>query len=366
MLYCLKHTCEFNPMNITIKDIARAAGVSHPTVSRALNNHPAISPVTRDRIKELAQQMGYVPNAAARGLKTNRTRALGVILRQIDDPFWSEVLDGVDSVLHPEGYSLFIASTHMEKQREKEVVQAMVQRGVDGVILLAPQFSEDQCQIFNNNNLPMVMVNNEGAGECQYIIYNDDIYGATLVTRHLVGLGHTRLAYLGNRTGGMTNRNRLAGFRAEMQASRLPIDEQCIYHASAGNPSGGREGATYLLSLDEPPSGIICYNDFLASGVYNLLYERGLRIPRDISVTGFDNISIAAFLSPPLTTLHQCKFELGEGAARMMLEVLNNRQKAIPDHAPSKKISLKGILQVRASTAALAPRNLGVNRARDF
>ena len=184
-------------MNVTIKDIARAAGVSHPTVSRALNNHPAISEATRERIIELAKQMGYVPNAAARGLKTNRTRALGVILRHIDDPFWSEVLDGVDSVLHPEGYSLFIASTHNEKQREKEVVQAMVQRGVDGVILLSPEFREEQCHILNSYDLPMVMVNNEGAGECQYIIYNDDVYGARLITKYFIGLGHTRLAYLG-------------------------------------------------------------------------------------------------------------------------------------------------------------------------
>ena len=108
--------------------------------------------------------------------------------------------------------------------------------------------------------------------------------------------------------------------------------------------AGGREGAEYLLSLDEIPSGIVCYNDFLAVGVYNYLQEKGLRIPQDVSVTGFDNISIAAYLSPPLTTLHQYKFELGEGAARMMLEVLSNRQREERENPPSKKVSLKGIL----------------------
>jgi len=341
--------------NVTIKDIARVAGVSHPTVSRALNNHPAISEATRERILELAQQMGYVPNAAARGLKTHRTRALGVIIRQIDDPFWSEVLDGVDSVLHPEGYSLFIASTHNEQQREKEVVQAMVQRGVDGVILLSPEFREEQCQILNSYDLPMVMVNNEGAGECQYIIYNDDVYGARLITKHLISLGHTRLAYLGKQQG-VSNRNRLAGFCAEMQAAGLSVDNRYIYHTSAGNPVGGREGAEYLLSLDEIPSGIMCYNDFLAVGVYNYLQENGLCIPQDVSVTGFDNISIAAYLSPPLTTLHQYKFELGEGAARMMLEVLSNRQQEERDLPTSKKVSLKGMLEIRESTISFGSR----------
>jgi DNA-binding LacI/PurR family transcriptional regulator len=338
-------------MNVTIKDIAKAAGVSHPTVSRALNDHPGISTATRERIKKLAEEMGYVPNASARGLKTSRSRALGVIMRQIDDPFWSEVLDGVDSVLHPAGYSLFIASTHMERQREKDVVQAMVQRGVDGVILLAPQFSDEQCHMLKNYGLPMVMVNNEGAGECQYLIYNDDEYGARLVTHYLIDLGHRRIAYLGNRMGGMTDTNRLAGFSAEMQAAGLPVRDEYIYHVPAGNPAGGREGAEYLMTLGEFPTAIVCYNDFLAAGVYNLLLEKGLRIPGDVSVTGFDNISIAAYLTPPLTTLHQFKFEMGRGAAEMMLEVLIKKQQK-EEQFSSRSVSIKGVLYIRESTAA--------------
>ena len=337
--------------NVTIKDIAKAAGVTHPTVSRALNNHPAIAEKTRERIVELAQQMGYVPNAAARGLKTKRTRALGAILHQIDDPFWSEVLEGVDTVLLSEGYSLFIAATHNEKQREKEVVQAMVERGVDGVLLLSPNFREEQCRFLNSYDLPMVMVNNEGVGECRYFISNDDEYGARLITKHLIDLGHTRLAYLGKQHSA-SNRNRLAGFRTEMHAARLPIDKKLIYHTSAGNPIGGEEGAEYLLSLDEIPSGIVCYNDFLAVGVYNVLQEKGLRIPQDVSVTGFDNILIAAYLYPPLTTFHQMKFELGQGAARMMLEVLSSQQHNL-EYPASKKASIKGALKIRASTTSV-------------
>ncbi|MBM3138081.1 MAG: LacI family transcriptional regulator [Chloroflexi bacterium] len=336
-------------MNVTIKDIAKAAGVSHPTVSRALNNHPAISEATRERIVKLAKEMGYQPNASARGLKTNRTHALGVIMQQIDDPFWSEVLDGVDSVLHPERYSLFIASTHNETQREDGVVQAMVQRGVDGVILFAPQFRKGLWQILNSYDLPVVMVNNEGAGECQYFIYNDDVYGARLITKHLIDLGHTRLAYLGKRQS-ESSKNRLIGFRTEMQAAGLPLNERYFFHTTTGNPAGGREGAEYLLSIDPIPSAIMCYNDFVAVGVYNCLQEKGLQIPQDVSVTGFDNITIAKFLSPPLTTLHQHKFQLGEGAARMMLEVLSYRQREDRESMPSKKVSLKGVLKIRKST----------------
>jgi LacI family transcriptional regulator len=337
--------------NVTIKDIARAAGVSHPTVSRALNNHPAISETTRRQIVELAHEMGYLPNATARGLKTNRTRALGAILQQIDDPFWSEVVDGVESVLHSEGYSLLIASTHNEKKRENEVLQAMVERGVDGVLLMSPHFREEQCRFLDSYNLPMVMVNNEGVGESQYVILNDDEYGIGLVTKHLIDLGHTRIAYLGKRHSA-SSRSRLAGFRAEMQSARLPLDKKYFYHTTGGNPSAGREGAEYLFSLDEPPTGIVCYNDFMAVGVYNFLHENGLRIPEDISVTGFDDIPIASYLYPPLTTFHQYKFELGEGAGRMMMEVLSDQQKK-PEGPPAKKVTLKGILKIRASTTSL-------------
>jgi DNA-binding LacI/PurR family transcriptional regulator len=275
---------------------------------------------------------------------------LGVIMRQIDDPFWSEVLDGVDSVLHPAGYSLFIASTHMERQREKDVVQAMVQRGVDGVILLAPQFSEEQCHMLKNYGLPMVMVNNEGAGDCKYLIYNDDIYGARLVTHYLIDLGHRRIAYLGNRMGGLTDTNRLAGFSAEMQDAGLEIRDEYIYHVPAGNPAGGREGAEYLTTLREFPTAIVCYNDFLAAGLYNLLLEKGMRIPEDVSITGFDNISIAAYLTPPLTTLHQFKFEMGRGAAEMMLEVLIKKQQK-EEQDSNRSVSIKGVLYIRESTA---------------
>ena len=335
--------------NVTIKDIAKAAGVTHPTVSRALNNHPAIAEATREQIVELAHEMGYVPNASARGLKTNRTRALGAILQQIDDPFWSEVLDGVESILSNEGYSLFIASTHNEKQREKEVLQAMVERGVDGVLLMSPHFREEQWRFLNSYNLPMVMVNNEGVGESRYVIINDDVNAARLITSHLIDLGHRRIAYLGKRHSA-SNRNRLAGFRAEMQDARLPVEKKFIYHTSEGNPIGGKEGAKYLFSLDETPSAVMCYNDFLAVGVYNYLQEIGLQIPQDVSVTGFDDILIASYLYPPLTTFHQYKFELGEGAARMMLEVLAGQQKK-RENPPGKKVIMKGILKKRASTS---------------
>ncbi len=340
-------------MAITIKDIAKAAGVSHTTVSRALHDHPAISTETIAQIKQLAVKMGYVPSATARGLKTRRTRALGVIVSHIDDPFWSEVLQGIDGILHPAGYSLFVAATHRDKQREKEVVQAMVQRGVDGVILCAPQFSPEQSQLLQTYGLPMVIVNNEGASASQYLVYNDDVYGIRLVTRHLIELNHRRLAFLGNEIGGRTTIEREKGFREEMHASGLEVNEAYVHLAPHSLPSGGYAGAEYFLSLPDRPTALICYNDNMAVGVYSALHKAGLRIPQDMSVTGFDDITIAAYLTPPLTTLRQLKHDLGTDAASMMLRILEacDESETLPE---PQKIALSGELVIRASTAPLA------------
>jgi DNA-binding LacI/PurR family transcriptional regulator len=338
-------------MGVTIKDLARAAGVSHTTVSRALHDHPAISDETIALIKSLAASMGYVPSATARGLKTHRTRALGVIVSNIDDPFWSEVMHGVDDVLHPSGYSFFVAATHRNKQREKEVVNMMVQRGVDGVILLAPQFSSEQCHTLQSYGLPMAIVNNEGAGEYQYLIYNDNLYGIRLICNHLLELGHRQIAYLGNTLGGLTNTERMHGFEENMAAAGLKVDEDFIHLTKGGTPEGGYAGAQYLLSLPKVPTAIVCYNDYMAVGVYRALAQAGYRIPEDMSVAGFDDITISAYLLPPLTTLHQFKYDLGVGAARMMLEILETGPRPSGEPAVHKKVSLQGQIVIRKSTA---------------
>lgn len=338
-------------MPITIKDIARAAGVSHTTVSRALHDHPAISAETIAEIKQLAAKMGYVPSATARGLKTRRTRAFGVIVSHIDDPFWMEVVQGIDEILHPAGYSLFMAATHRDKQREKEVVQAMVQRGVDGVILCAPQFSSDQSRVMQSYGLPMVIVNNEGTSDSPFLVYNDDVYGSRLLTRHLIDLGHRRIVYLGNQVGGRTTIEREAGFREGMRAAGLAVPEQGVIMAPEGTPFGGYVGTRQILALAERPTAIVCYNDNMAIGVYSALHESGLRIPDDMSITGYDDITMAAYLFPPLTTLRQFKRELGQSAASMMLRVLDTRDHGEPQ---PDKITFEGELVIRASTVAVS------------
>jgi len=335
-------------LSVTIKDIARAAGVSHPTVSRALRDHPAIAPETVARIKRIAEDMGYTPSALARGLKTNRSQALGVIVSRIDDPFFSEVLQGIEDVLRGEGYSLFLAASNRDPEREQAIIQAMGERRVDGVIVCSPHVSLEHGRQLKRFGVPIVVVNNEAAEEYRYSIYHDDYYGSQEVTRHLIHLGHRRIAYLGNAASSRTTQDRLAGFRKAMNEAGLPIPEEYIFQAPNSTPDGGMIGAHYFLNLPIRPTGIVCFNDVIAIGVLRGLQEAGLRVPDDCSVAGFDNIAFSELVTPPLTTFHQPKYQLGQSAAHMMMQLLDADAEA--PESP-RILVLRGELLPRASTA---------------
>jgi DNA-binding LacI/PurR family transcriptional regulator len=334
---------------VTIKDLARIAGVSHSTVSRALRNHPAISPETVERIRALAEEQGYRVSAAARSLKTSRSQAIGIILSYIDDPYFSRVLEGVEDTVQPEGYGLLVAASHHDVEREKAAVTAMMEHRVDGVILCTPPFRVEHSRQMEGGGLPLAVVNNQGVDGYDYSVDHDDEKGARQVVRYLIAQGHRRLAYLGNALSGLTNQNRLSGFTAELKAAGLEVCRDAVFNGPNGRPEGGYAGASYFLSLPERPSAIVCFNDMMAIGLMRGLQAAGMRIPQDISVTGFDDIDLAAYLTPPLTTYNQPRYELGVETARMMLRLLSVKH---GDPLPQPEhISLQGQLVIRASTS---------------
>lgn len=203
-------------MPVTIKDIARSAGVSHTTVSRALHDHPALADSTIKRIKEIADSMGYIPSAAARGLKTRRSFTLGVILSNIDDPYFSEILQGIEDELRDTGYSLFVAATHRDPQIEETIVRAMGEQRVDGVIVSSTQFNTNHSRLLQKIGVPVAVINNEAAELYRYSIYHDDEFGSHAIATHLIGLGHNQIGYLGNSLSGKTNEDRVFGFSNAM------------------------------------------------------------------------------------------------------------------------------------------------------
>lgn len=333
-------------MPVTIKDIAKATGVSHSTVSRAIRGSSLISEETTKRIRETALKLGYFPSVAARSLKTNRSQALGIIVSNIDDPYFSEILQGIEEIGQINNYSLFIAASQRDPEREGIIVQAMQQHRVDGVIICSTNFSDQQSRQFSKYGIPIVVVNNQAAEDYRYSIYHDDVDGSRQVTRHLIELGHCRVAYLGNSLSGRTTLDRLCGFRIEMESAGLPIPKEYVHQVEGGEPEHGVDGAKHFLSLPVRPTAIVCFNDLIAVGVLNSLRNAGVDVPADISVTGFDNITFSAYTHPPLTTFDQPKRFIGMEAARLMLDLVHQK----PNDSENVKI-LKGELLVRASTA---------------
>jgi len=337
-------------MATTIKDIAKRAGVSHSTVSRALHNNALISVETADRIRKIAREMGYQPSAAARSLKTNRTQVLGVIVSSIADPFFGEILNGIEVRAQELGYSLFIAASQHDPQKEREIVQTMMEQRTDGVIICSSSFSVEQADQLLSHGFPVVVVNNQAGESFNYSIYHDDVAGSKQITQHLISLGHQRIAYLGNEQSGQTTLDRLNGYKQALGEAGISVNESLIYHVHGGDPALGAESARYFLTMDNKPTAIMCFNDTLAIGVLKGCQKMGVTIPGDISVTGFDNITFSNFTCPSLTTFDQPKHSMGIEAAQLLLDLLRSD---IGDSTNLPKVKvLQGKLLVRQSTAA--------------
>lgn len=336
-------------MSITIKDIAQKAGVSHSTVSRALHGNSLITEETRERIQETALELGYLPSTAARSLKTNRSQAMGVIVSNIDDPYFSEILQGIEEVAQGNNYSLFISASQHDPEREQTIIKVMRQQRVDGVIICSTTFSSEQNQQFSKYGIPIVVVNNQSAEDYRYSIYHDDVDGSRQLTRHLIELGHRKIAYLGNSHSGRTTLDRLAGFRQEMESAGLPVPDNYIHESPGSEPEKGNRAADHFLGLTDHPTALVCFNDMLAIGILKSLQQHGIQVPEDLSITGFDNIVFSNYTYPSLTTFDQPKRFIGQKAAELILNLLNSTSKA---NVPEQKIQvLKGKLLVRESTA---------------
>ena len=337
-------------MAITIKDIAKRAGVSHSTVSRALRVNHLVSSETARRIRQVAQEMGYRPSAVARSLKTKRTQVLGVIVSSISDPFFGEILNGIEESAQAGGYSLFIAASQHDPIKERQIVQTMMEQRTDGVIICSSSFSPEHGRQLLSSGFPVVVVNHQGSESFNYSIYHDDVDGSSQVTQHLISLGHKRIAYLGNSQSGRTTQDRLRGFQVAMAKANLDVPESYIHHVDGGDPILGQKSIEYYTKLSPKPTAIVCFNDMLAIGVLKGCEIAGLRVPEDLSVTGFDNITYSAFTTPCLTTFDQPKFSIGQEAAQLLLDLLQAEDGIIPE-TPNVKI-LQGTLLVRGSTGA--------------
>ena len=337
---------------VSIEDIARVAGVSHSTVSRALRDSSLISFEVRERIQKLAREMGYTPNAIAQSLQTQQTSTIGLVVTSIADPFWSDVMKGVEEVARAARFSVFLAASHNDPDQEMAIIETLRRRRVDGILIAASRIASNKIQY--SFRVPTVLINSQAESETTLLhwVSVDDLRGAQLAVEHLLQLGHRSISYLGTGNRPRSNRHRLLGYQSTLAANNVPIRDEWVvisqgHEAShEGDVAAGQTSLPRLL--DAGVTAVFCYNDMIATGVLIACQERGIAVPQELSVIGFDDIKMASYVTPPLTTIQQPKIEMGRLATQVLLDLLQNR--------PGQNYLLPPTLIERASTAPLAHR----------
>jgi DNA-binding LacI/PurR family transcriptional regulator len=313
-------------MSVSIYDIARKAGVSPSTVSRALENHPRIGAATRKRIQELAVEMNYVPSTVAKSLATKKTWTIGIVLAGISDPFMGRVVEGVEQVALENGFNVFISTSQNDLQRERAVIETLQKRQVDGVIVISTHLFEHSTRFFEQSKVPVVFINEYSPGRSMHFVGIDDVFGARLAVEHLIALGHRRIGYVSVPNRPLSNQQRFKGYQEALGAAGIAIDPALIFSSHTIEHHVGVGEASLEPLLAAGASAAFCYNDVAAIGLLAACHRHSISVPDDLSIIGFDDIDMAAYTMPQLTTVHQPRFVLGQQAMRMMLALLDGQE----------------------------------------
>ncbi|MEH8132222.1 substrate-binding domain-containing protein [Gallibacterium anatis] len=302
----------------TMKDIARIAKVSTSTVSHVINNTRYVSDEIREKIMKVVNELNYTPSAVARSLKVKETKTLGMLVTATSNPFFAEVVSGVEQYCNQHHYNLIISSIDGNEQRLQQNIQTLIQKQVDGLLLMYSNTRHAMVEQLNLN-LPIVVMDWWPTELNADKIYENSEFGAYLATKTLIEQGHKNIAIITGKLDKSLAHNRLLGYQKALQDAHLPINPDWIIE-SHFDFEGGVEGMKKLLQITPRPTAVFACSDTIAVGVYQVAWQQGLRIPQDISVIGYDNIMLAQYLTPPLTTIHQPKAELGKLAVETLLE----------------------------------------------
>jgi LacI family transcriptional regulator len=332
---------------VTIVDVARHANVSTTAVSKVLRNAYGASPAMRAKVQQAIEELGYRPNAAARGLR-GQTYTIGVMLPDIRNPFFPDILDGITDHLRDTDYHVLLGpSCNNGEKAEAEIIDAMIDRGMDGMILIAPLSPRPHLERVATV-VPTVVIGRHGHSPHYDTVTDDDTTGAALVVNHLADLGHRHIAHIEHhetdptRLSEMPNAVRAEGYRQAMHARDLEIDIVSTTYTQ----EGGYEGAQKLLARPQRPTAIFAGADIVAMGVLTALAEAGLSAPDDISLAGYDNTTFAALGPISLTSVDQAGHQIGTNATRLLLERITDRNR------PTAQIKLSPTLVPRRTTAS--------------
>ena len=329
-----------------IYDVAKRAGVSTATISRVLSRPDVVAPDTRRKVLAAIDSLGFTPNAAAKNLRTLRTAKLLVTVPDISNPFFSLILQGIEDAAQREGYSVLVGDTQHDESREERYALMLRRKEADGLIFLGHRLPKEAATLVRSMRPGQAPVVNG----CEFSpnlgipsVHIDNATAASDAMEHLYRLGHRRVGIITGPLVSPLSRDRLAG--ASARAKKARAEREMIVMNGDFSIESGSVGAERLLGRKEPPTAIFCFNDEMAMGVIQTARLRGLRIPHDLSVVGFDDIRFARYFDPPLTTVAQPMRQIGEGTVRLLLEILRGKDR------PPESVTLPHTLVVRSSTA---------------
>lgn len=325
---------------VSMKDIARECGVSVATVSKALNDYSDIGEATRKRVHEVAKRLGYFPNSSARALKTNRTYNLGVLFVDeansgLTHDFFSQILESFKVTAQSRGYDLTFTSSHISN-RETTYLEHCKYRGVDGLVIACINFYDPQVQELIRSDIPVVTIDH--VFDNRIAVVSDNVGGMSDLVKYAHEKGHRRIAYIHGAYSSVT-RGRMNSFYHTMSELGLDVPEEYVREAAYRDAKGAERETRYLLDLPKPPTCIFYPDDMSALGGVNVIRQRGMRIPEDISIAGYDGLLISQILDPPFTTIWQDTDTIGKLAAEKLISLIE-----VPKATIIEKIVVKGKL----------------------
>jgi LacI family transcriptional regulator len=327
----------------TIREVAESAGVSYATVSHVINNTRLVSQETRARVLAAMDALNYRPNALARSLRQGRTNTLGLVLPDSANPFFAEISRSIEDEAFKKGYSVFLCNTELDTERELFYVDVLSNKQVDGIIFVAAGDQADSLDFLVRRNMPVVMIDRDVPNVEVDAVLTDNKLGGYLATCHLLELGHRRIACIAGPSSITPSAERIIGYRKALEEAGISYDENLIirgdYHAQSG-----MEITHSILKMDPRPTAIFCLNDLMALGALRAAAEAGCSVPQDLAVVGYDDLELAHFTNPPLTTIAQPKKEVGAQAISLLVDRISRKSR------PPSRLVLPPELIVRRST----------------
>ena len=302
----------------TIRDVARASRVSTATVSRVFNDSPLVSVETRERVRAAASRLGYWPNSIARSLITNRTHMVGVLMPDLHGEFFSEILHGVDLKARACGLHILVSRSSSSAEERVGALRSMRGR-VDGLIVMAPDLEDPATLAGRVGEVPTVYLNPDGGVRSGDTLSIENVEGARQVVSHLIGLGHRRIAMITGPDRNIDARQRREGYRSALREASIPFEPRLEFAGDFSERSG-YEAMLAILRHEPRPTALFAANDYMAVGAIGALHDHDRRVPEDLAVAGFDDIPLARYLTPPLTTVHVDMLRFGERAVELLRE----------------------------------------------